>query len=116
VIGALAPYYAALGVGILVGAAGQILLKTGAMRTGEAAAQILDPFTLLGLGAYACAALFYIVAIRRLPLSLAYPTVSLGYAIVAIAAHFLWGERIGAGQVAGIVLIWCGILLLHRSA
>jgi drug/metabolite transporter (DMT)-like permease len=113
--GALAPYYAALLVGICIGTSGQLLLKTGAVRAGSQAAQFFDIFTLLGLGAYAAAAMLYIVAIRKIPLSQAYPTVALSYAVVAIAAHFLWGERIGWGQVAGMILIWSGILLLHRT-
>jgi len=114
-MGAIAPYYAALLGGIAIGASGQLLLKTGAVRAGSAAAQFFDIFTLLGLGAYGAAATLYIVAIRKIPLSLAYPTVALSYAVVAIAAHFLWGERIGWGRVAGMILIWSGILLLHRT-
>lgn len=114
-MGTLAPYYAALFVGICIAAGGQLLLKTGALRAGEAVQQFVDPFTILGLGAYGTSAVLYIFALRKIPLSQAYPTVSLSYAAVAIAAHFLWGERIGWGQAAGFLLIWSGILLLHRA-
>ena len=107
--------YVALFSGILIGAAGQLLLKTGAVRAGDAASQLIDGFTLMGLLAYGAAAILYIIAIRRIPLSIAYPTVSLGYGVVVIAAHYLWDEHIGWSQIIGMMLIWSGIYMLHRS-
>ncbi|HZT50379.1 MAG TPA: EamA family transporter [Stellaceae bacterium] len=111
----LAPYYAALLVGICIAAGGQLLLKTGAMREAEAVRQFLDIFTILGLGAYGTSAVLYIFALRKIPLSQAYPTVSLSYLVVALAAHYFWGERISWGQGAGFLLILGGIFLVHRA-
>jgi small multidrug resistance pump len=109
-------HYLALFMGIAIAAAGQLLLKTGSVRSGAdvGVAQFIDPFTVLGLAAYGLAALLYIVAIKKIPISLAYPTAALSYAVVAVAAHFLWHEKFGLPQIAGIVLIWGGILLLYR--
>ena len=111
----LLPYYAALFVGILLGVAGQILLKTGAERSVGMLAQFVNPFTIVGFAIYALAAMFYIIAIKRLPLSIAFPSVSLSYIVVAVLAHFLWDEPLGPSQLAGIALIAGGILLLHRA-
>jgi multidrug transporter EmrE-like cation transporter len=111
----LFPYYLALFLGIAVGTGGQILLKLGSTRTTNVAAQLFDLFTLLGLCAYAGAAIFYIIAIKKLPISIAYPTVSLSYIVVAIVAHYAWGEALGVPQLAGIALIAGGILLLHQG-
>jgi multidrug transporter EmrE-like cation transporter len=108
--------YGALAAAILVGVAGQLLLKQGAVRSTDQLAQFLDPFTISGLAVYGLAAVLYIVAIKRLPVSLAFPSVALSYVLVAIAAHFLWQEPLGLAQFAGIVLIGGGILLLHLSA
>jgi multidrug transporter EmrE-like cation transporter len=108
--------YGALVAAILVGVAGQLLLKSGAERSSGFLAQFLDPFTILGLGVYALAAVFYIVAIKRLPVSVAFPSVALSYVLVAVAAHFLWQEPLGLAQFGGIALIAGGILLLHLSA
>jgi multidrug transporter EmrE-like cation transporter len=110
----LLPYYAALVVSILFGIAGQVSLKTGSARTADVVAQFLDPFTLLGLGAYGMAAAFYIVAIKKLPITLAFPSVSLSYAAVAVIAHYLWSEPLGLPQLGGIALITGGIVLLHQ--
>jgi small multidrug resistance pump len=107
------PYYAALSVGIALGIAGQILLKAGSARTGDVIAQFLNPYTILGFAAYAGAAVFYIAAIKKIPVSVAYPTVSIGYAIVALTAHFVWGEPFGLQHVAGLLLITGGIVLLY---
>jgi small multidrug resistance pump len=112
---ALAPYYAALLAGILFGIAGQILLKTGAERTAGMMAQFLDLFTILGFGAYTVAAVFYIIAIKKIPISQAFPSVSVSYIIVAVLGHLLWGEPLGWPQLAGLALIAGGILLLHQT-
>ncbi|HVM78964.1 MAG TPA: EamA family transporter [Stellaceae bacterium] len=107
--------YGALAAAILVGVAGQLLLKQGAVRSADQLAQFLDPFTISGLAVYGLAAALYIVAIKRLPVSVAFPSVALSYVLVAIAAHFLWQEPLGLAQFAGIVLIGGGILLLHLA-
>ena len=36
-----------------------------------------------------------ILAIKRIPVSIAFPSVALSYVLVAVAAHFLWGEALG---------------------
>lgn len=111
----LLPYYAALLAGILCGIMGQIMLKAGAERSVGILAQFLDLFTLLGFATYTIAAIFYIIAIKKIPLSQAFPSVAASYAIVAVLAHLLWGEPLGVPQLAGIALIASGILLLHQT-
>jgi small multidrug resistance pump len=109
--------YCALAAAILIGVVGQLLLKSGVERAGEGVlAQFLSPFTMGGLVAYGVGAIFYILAIRRIPVSIAFPSVALSYVLVAIAAHLLWHEVLGWQQFAGIGLIAAGILVLHVSA
>ena len=109
--------YCALGAAILIGVVGQLLLKAGAERAGEGLlGQFLNPFTMGGLVAYGIGALFYIAAIKRIPISIAFPTVAFSYVLVAIASHVLWQEALGWQQFAGIGLIAAGILVLHASA
>jgi multidrug transporter EmrE-like cation transporter len=107
-------YYIALGAGILFGVAGQITLKAGAERATTVIEQFLNPLTLIGFVIYAAAALFYIVALKKIPVSLAFPTVSASYIIVAVIAHFLWNEPFGISQGVGISLIAAGIIMLHQ--
>jgi len=114
-MGSLGGSYAALATGLILAAGGQILIKVGAERTGGGMAQFFDVYTVLGIGCYGISAFFYLFAIRRIPMSVAYPTVAINYAVIAVAAHYLWNERIGPMQIGGIALIWIGVLMLHRA-
>ncbi|WP_422012349.1 DMT family transporter [Reyranella sp.] len=107
-------YYVALAIGILAGIGGQILLKTGADAP-DFVSQLLRPSTIAGLALYGSAAFLYIVALRKIPVSVAFPSVSLSYAIVAVAGHFLFGEPFGIKQIGGIALIVGGVVLINQS-
>jgi len=107
-------FYLALGAAILCGVVGQILLKQGA-GAADFVSQLFRPSTIVGLGFYALAALLYIVALRKIPVSVAFPSVSLSYVVVAVAGHFLWNEPFGLTQIAGLALICGGVLVLSQA-
>jgi small multidrug resistance pump len=107
-------YYLSLAIGILAGVAGQMLLKSGASAP-DFISQLLRPSTIVGLAFYASAAFFYIVALRKIPLSVAFPSVSLSYAVVAVLGHFLFGEPFGIKQAAGLALIMGGVVLINQA-
>lgn len=109
----IAPYLV-LAAAILCGVAGQLLLKQGASAP-DLLAQLLRPATIVGLGFYAVAALLYIVALRRIPVSIAFPSVSLSYVVVALAGHFLWSEPFTWVHVGGLALICGGVLILSQA-
>ena len=100
---------------ILIGIAGQLSLKAGAAAGEVAAAVYMNPFVLAGLCLYFSAALLYIQALRTLPLSVAFPSVSISYIAVAFLAHTIWGEPFGTNQIVALALIVSGILLLVRA-
>jgi len=107
-------YYVALGIGILAGIGGQILLKAGADAP-DFMSQLFRPSTITGLALYGSAAFLYIVALRKIPVSVAFPSVSLSYAIVAVLGHFLFGEPFGIKQIGGIALIVGGVVLINQT-
>jgi small multidrug resistance pump len=107
-------YYVVLGIGILAGIVGQMLLKAGADAP-TLIEQIFRPSTLIGLAFYGSAAFLYIFALRKIPVSVAFPSVSLSYAIVAVLGHFLFGEPFGIKQIGGIVLIMGGVVLINQA-
>ena len=107
-------YYTALGIGILAGIGGQILLKAGADAP-DFVSQIFRPSTLCGLALYGSAAFLYLVALRKIPVSVAFPSVSLSYAIVAVLGHFLFGEPFGIKQLGGIALIVAGVVVINQG-
>ena len=57
----------------------------------------------------------YMFALRKIPVSVAFPSVSLSYAIVAVLAYFLFGEPFGIKQAGGIALIMGGVLLINQT-
>jgi small multidrug resistance pump len=107
-------YYVSLAVSIVLGIGGQIALKSAANESATVMAQFLDPLTVLGLAIYVFAALCYILALKEIPVSIAFPSVAASYAVVAVLAHVLWNEPLGWPQMAGIVLIGSGVLLIHQ--
>jgi small multidrug resistance pump len=110
----VAIYYASLVGAILFGIAGQIALKSGAEGSPSIAAQFVNPLTLLGLAVYAAAAVCYVVALKKIAVSVAFPSVAASYAVVAVIAHLLWNEPFGWPQFGGLVLIGSGIVLIHQ--
>jgi small multidrug resistance pump len=107
--------YLSLAVSILLGIAGQIVLKTGAVGAASVTAQLLNPLTWAGLVIYGFAAIAYVIALNKIPVSVAFPSVAASYAIVAVLAHLLWNEPLGWPQWGGIALIGAGIVLIHQA-
>ncbi|HZH08102.1 MAG TPA: EamA family transporter [Lautropia sp.] len=110
----LLPYYLALAAAIAGGIGGQLLLKAGSVGAQSTIAQFMRVPTVIGLGFYAFSAVFYVIALQRIPVSLAFPSVSISYAVIALLGYLLWSEPVGWSQVAGIVLICTGVVLLYR--
>jgi multidrug transporter EmrE-like cation transporter len=107
-------YYTSLTAAILLGIAGQIALKSAANASATIITQFLNPLTMVGLAVYIFAALCYILALKKIPVSIAFPSVAASYAVVAVVAHILWNEPLGWPQMTGIVLIGGGVLLIHQ--
>jgi undecaprenyl phosphate-alpha-L-ara4N flippase subunit ArnE len=107
--------YVGLAAAILLGIAGQLVLKAGAVGEPSFVAQLFNPLTIFGLCIYAAASIAYIAALNRIPVSVAFPSVAASYAIIAVLAHLLWREPLGWHQLGGILLIGGGIFLLHQS-
>ena len=110
-------YYAILALGVLIGVGGQILLKYGADAGGDSVIrQFLAPQSIIGLGLYFLAALCYMYALRKLPVSVAFPMVSASYVVVALVAWWLFNEPLGASKLVGIALVCAGVALISRHA
>ena len=108
------PYYGILALAIVSGVIGQVLLKSGA-GADSFLRQMLAPHTLIGLFFYGVAAILYIIVLRKIPVSVAFPSVSLSYVVVAIFAHLVWHEPLGFYQIAGLVLIVGGVILINQG-
>lgn len=82
---------------------------------------LLNPVVLLwlfvGLGSYATSMLFWLFAIARLDLSLAYPMLSLSYVLVYVVAVNwpLLHETVSWTRSLGILVVVAGIVLIVHS-
>ena len=112
--------------GVLLNAAAQLLLKTGVQSVGQIelsgthiwkAAQSLafEPHILGGLTCYVLSVVVWIMALSRVEVSIAYPMLSIGYIVTAIAAWYLFGENLSATRIAGIAVIIVGVYLVAKS-
>jgi multidrug transporter EmrE-like cation transporter len=96
---------------ILVSVAGQTLLKAGAAAA-DFRAQLLARPTLAGLLLYGGAAMLYIVALRRIPLSVALPCTALSYVAALLIGHYGFAEPLAGRQMAAVALICAGVAVL----
>jgi multidrug transporter EmrE-like cation transporter len=110
----LITYYIALGLSITGGVFGQLLLKAGALKNYEGIWFFFEPRIVGGLFLYFLSALLYIFALKKIPLSVAFPTISISYVVVSYLAHLIWNEPFGLNQLLALSLIISGIIILNK--
>lgn len=112
--------------GVLLNAAAQLALKQGMRQIGEfefVLANALpvgwqvgtNPFVALGLLCYVVSVGIWILVLSRVEVSLAYPMLSIGYVVNALAAWLLFGENLTPTRIVGIAVICFGVWLLSRT-
>ena len=107
-------YWAVLGVAIATSMGGQTLLKAGASAP-SFLGQLLDWRTIVGLGLYGGAAMLYIIALRRIPMSVALPFTAVSYVAALLIGHFGFGEALGPMHLGAMALICAGVVMLAMA-
>lgn len=110
----MTPETAAVIASLFLGSAGQVLFKLGMRGATGVWSALVSPSVLLGLTCYALSTLFWLRALARVPLTLAYPLLSLNFITVPILSHLFLREPIPSGLVAGTALIIAGVWALFR--
>jgi len=111
---------------VLLGTAGQILLKAGTNAVGHfdfTLANVLpvgvrvamEPRIVGGVGCYVVGMVLWIMALSRTDVSVAYPMLSVGFALNALLAWWLLGEAVTVQRLVGIAVIMVGVALVARS-
>ncbi|MEF3307956.1 SMR family transporter [Paenibacillus sp. GYB004] len=110
---------------VLLGALGQVFLKWGVSPADEPAGgtgavagllRALSSWPLwAGLAAYGFSLLLWLFALKKFPLSTAYPMVSLGYIVVMAAGAIFFQETVSVQKWVGVGLISCGVIFIARS-
>jgi len=101
---------------------GQILIKWRVNKLGDPAQKqsilrkaILDPGILVGILAGFLAAMSWLIAMTRFPLSFAYPFTALNFVIVVLVSRFLFKERINSLRALGVGLIVLGTIFVSKG-
>lgn len=112
--------------GVLLNAVAQLLLKAGTNALGVITLSRdswLDTLWRMGtqghfvagVAVYVVSLVVWIMGLSRVPVSVAYPMLSLGYVINAIAAYYLFGEALTTAKWLGIGFIILGVWLVARG-
>jgi multidrug transporter EmrE-like cation transporter len=113
--------------GVLLNAFAQIVLKQGMRAIGTFAFSLeniipigikvgFNPFVLVGLGFYGISVVVWLMVLSRVDVSYAYPMLSIGYVVAALAGKAFFGEPVDLIRWAGIVTICIGVWLITRTA
>jgi drug/metabolite transporter (DMT)-like permease len=118
--------FAILFCGVLLNALAQLGLKAATRVSGplivtdagvwqRALELLVVPSLWYALIAYGLSVIVWLVGLSRVPVSQAYPLLSLGYIINIGLAWWLLGEVPNVQRVAGIGVIVLGVVLVTRS-
>jgi drug/metabolite transporter (DMT)-like permease len=108
---------------VLLGVAGQLLLKSGLNRLGPLALRnqrILavtwrigaNPLIWAGLGLYGASMLFWLTTLSQVELGYAYPFISLSYVLILGASWAVFREEISLLRVLGVAAICLGVYVV----
>ena len=115
-----------IAAGVLLNTFAQLLLKAGTNSIGrfEFALShaleiglkfIVNPYILGGMACYAVSLVVWLMALSRVEVSVAYPMLSVGFALNAVLAWWLLGEPVTPQRLAGIAIIIVGVTIVARS-
>ena len=112
--------------GVLLNACAQLLLKAGTNAVGHFDFHLdnvipvgvkiaFQPYILGGMICYAISLVVWIMALSRVPVSVAYPMLSIGYIVNAVIAYYWFGEPLAMQKMLGIGFIVVGVVLVAKS-
>ncbi|MDZ8087892.1 MAG: EamA family transporter [Nostoc sp. DedQUE12b] len=105
--------YIILFVSILLSICGQLLMKNAMLYTGEGVFtwDFIQKLS-LAITVYCLGIVNWILALRSVKLSIAYPLTSLNYVGILFGSYYFFNEVITLTRVVGVVTIFLGVLLV----
>ena len=112
--------------GVMFNVAAQLLIKAGTNAVGhfefarENIAPIgwklaTEPHIVGAMACYAFGVVIWVLALSRVQVSIAYPLLSLGYVVNAVAALYLFNEAFNPAKVVGMGIIILGVVIISRA-
>ncbi len=97
----------------LLSCGGQLCQKQAALGEGR---RHLFVWLACSVALLGCAMLLWLLVLQRVPVSVAYPMLSLNFIFITLAARFIWHEPVSLRHWLGVALIICGITILGGVA
>ena len=72
-------------------------------------------YVILGVLLFVSSSVGWLVALSKMPLSLGYPILSIGYVIVSVLSWIFFGESLSFLRIIGLAVIVGGVFLLSRT-
>lgn len=103
-------------VGSVIGSAGAVFLKSGALALRPSLSSVLSNWKLaMGIGTYMLSSVLFVKGMSRGELSVLFPMVSLGYICTLAWSRLFFQETITRAKLLGIGLILVGIVFLSLA-
>ena len=113
--------------GVLLNAGAQLMLKAGMSQIGHfefslanaipiGTKVMMNPPIITGLFMYVVSVGVWLLVLSRVQVSFAYPMLSIGYVVNALAAYYLFGEPLTSMRMLGIFIIIAGVYLVARTS
>jgi len=97
-------------------------LKLGALRLNAGGGLVnmivrlsTNGWLILGAALHAIALTLWVIGLKRVELSVAYPFIALGFALVSLLSWAFLGETFDTARLVGILLIATGVMVIARA-
>ena len=109
---------------VLLNCAAQLLIRKGMLIEGEVDMQnmlshvgsmITNVWLWGAMLCYALSIFLWMSVLSKVEVSYAYPFLSVGYVVSAVAGYALFNENLSPVRIAGIIVICIGVILISRS-
>ncbi len=109
---------------VLLNCAAQLLIRKGMLIEGEVGMQnmlshvgsmITNVWLWGAMLCYALSIFLWMSVLSKVEVSYAYPFLSVGYVVSAVAGYALFNENLSPIRIAGIIVICIGVILISRS-
>ncbi|MEH2376759.1 EamA family transporter [Nostoc sp.] len=105
--------YIILFISILFSISGQLLMKHTMSHTNEGLfTWVFIQQLTLAVSVYCLGIVNWILALRSVKLSIAYPLTSLNYVGILFGSYYFFNEVITLTRIAGVITIFLGVLLV----
>ncbi|HLB42440.1 MAG TPA: 4-amino-4-deoxy-L-arabinose transferase [Gammaproteobacteria bacterium] len=113
-------------LGVMLNAGAQLMLKAGMTQIGHFEFSLVNtipigfkvignPPIMMGLMMYVFSVGVWLLVLSRVQVSFAYPMLSIGYIVNALAAYYLFGEPLTSIRILGIFIIIAGVYLVAQG-